>query len=81
MGIFDRLRKGGGEQRPSGGGLDKAALEVTPTAPRRSFVEAGIRLDRSSFFDVLSACLAPSTAVQEAGAEIVGDLPWTSISP
>ena len=86
MGILDWFRA---RRRPTGatpgvswpegqapaGTFGPAALEITPTAPRRSFVDAGIQFDRSLFGDVFSACLAPSTVIQDACAGFVLDAP------
>lgn len=64
--------------RASGGGSGTTAPQTAPagsTAPRRPFAQAGIRFDRSRFADVLSACLGPSAAIQDACAQIVLDAP------
>ena len=80
MGILDwfrTLRRPAGANRPAeqipAGAFGPTALEITPTAPRRSFVDAGIQFDRSLFGDVFSACLAPSTVIQDACAGFVLD--------
>ena len=82
MGILDwfrTLRRPAGANRPAGqipaGAFGPTALEITPTAPRRSFVDAGIQFDRSLFGDVFSACLAPSTVIQDACAGFVLNTP------
>ena len=82
MGILDwfrTLRRPAGANRPAeqipAGAFGPTALEITPTAPRRSFVDAGIQFDRSLFGDVFSACLAPSTVIQDACAGFVLDAP------
>ena len=82
MGILDwfrTLRRPAGANPPAeqipAGAFGPAALEITPTAPRRSFVDAGIQFDRSLFGDVFSACLAPSTVIQDACAGFVLDAP------
>ena len=86
MGILDWFRA---RRRPTGatpgvswpegqapaGTFGPAALEITPTAPRRSFVDAGIQFERSRFGDVFSACLAPSMVIQDACAGFVLDAP------
>ena len=86
MGILDwfrTLRRPAGANRPAeqipAGAFGPTALEITPTAPRRSFVDAGIQFDRSLFGDVFSACLAPSTVIQDACAGFVLDAPQWSV--
>ena len=86
MGILDwfrTLRRPAGANRPAeqipAGAFGPTALEITPTAPRRSFVNAGIQFDRSLFGDVFSACLAPSTVIQDACAGFVLDAPQWSV--